>query len=117
MVCKTFMFTPAVDASGAATGAIDFTKSYAAGCAGTISILFTFVAIAFGWAQKKFNLTGATEFVTGVVLMVLMFAVGMQFPVYLDKFQWFAVVMVYLSSLALCPSRCSRPRVTTSLPS
>ena len=96
MVCKTFMFTPAVDASGAATGAIDFTKSYAAGCAGTISILFTFVAIAFGWAQKKFNLTGATEFVTGVVLMVLMFAVGMQFPVYLDKFQWFAVVMVYL---------------------
>jgi len=95
MVCKTFMFTPAVDASGAATGAIDFTKSYA-GCAGTISILFTFVAIAFGWAQKKFNLTGAAEFVTGVVLMVLMFAVGMQFPVYLDKFQWFAVVMVYL---------------------
>ena len=95
MVCKTFMFTPAVDAS-AATGAIDFTKSYAAGCAGTISILFTFVAIAFGWAQKKFNLTGAAEFVTGVVLMVLMFAVGMQFPVYLDKFQWFAVVMVYL---------------------
>ena len=96
MVCKTFMFTPAVDASGAATGAIDFTKSYAAGCAGTISILFTFVAIAFGWAQKKFNLTGAAEFITGVVLMVLMFAVGMQFPVYLDKFQWFAVVMVYL---------------------
>ena len=96
MVCKTFMFTPAVDASGAATGAIDFTKSYAAGCAGTISILFTFVAMAFGWAQKKFNLTGAAEFVTGVVLMVLMFAVGMQFPVYLDKFQWFAVVMVYL---------------------
>lgn len=96
MVCKTFMFTPVVDASGAATGAVDFTKSYAAGCAGTISILFTFVAIAFGWAQKKFNLTGAAEFVTGVVLMVLMFAVGMQFPVYLDKFQWFAVVMVYL---------------------
>ena len=107
MVCKTFMFTPAVDASGAATGAIDFTKSYAAGCAGTISILFTFVAIAFGWAQKKFNLTGAAEFVTGVVLMVLMFAVGMQFPVYLDTIgtifiaiyfgPWYgAVVMVYL---------------------
>ena len=96
MVCKTFMFTPAVDASGAATGAIDFTKSYAAGCAGTISILFTFVAIAFGWAQKKFNLTGATQFATGVVLMVAMFAVGMQFPVYLDLNGWIAVVMVYL---------------------
>ena len=96
MVCGTFKFTPVMDAAGNATGAIDFTKSYAAGCAGTISILFTFVAIAFGWAQKKFNLSGAAELVTGVVLMVLMFAVGMQFPLYLDKFQWFAVVMVYL---------------------
>lgn len=92
MVCGTFA-APVLDA---ATGAVNGAKSYAAGCAGTISILFTFVAIVFGWAQKKFNLTGAAEFVTGVVLMVLMFAVGMQFPVYLTKFQWFAVVMVYL---------------------
>lgn len=92
MVCGTFA-APVLDA---ATGAANEAKSYAAGCAGTISILFTFVAIVFGWAQKKFNLTGAAEFVTGVVLMVLMFAVGMQFPVYLTKFQWFAVVMVYL---------------------
>ena len=92
MVCGTFA-APVLDA---ATGAVNEAKSYAAGCAGTISILFTFVAIVFGWAQKKFNLTGAAEFVTGVVLMVLMFAVGMQFPVYLTKFQWFAVVMVYL---------------------
>ena len=96
MVCGTFKFTPVMGADGVATAAIDFTKSYAAGCAGTISILFTFVAIAFGYAQKKFNLTGVAEFATGVVLMVLMFAVGMQFPLYLDKFQWFAVVMVYL---------------------
>ena len=81
MVCGTFKFTPVMGADGVATAAIDFTKSYAAGCAGTISILFTFVAIAFGYAQKKFNLTGAAEFATGVVLMVLMFAVGMQFPV------------------------------------
>ena len=92
MVCGTFA-APVLDA---ATGAVNEAKSYAAGCAGTISILFTFVAIVFGWAQRKFNLTGAAEFVTGVVLMVLMFAVGMQFPVYLTKFQWFAVVMVYL---------------------
>ena len=92
MVCGTFA-APVLDA---AIGAVNEAKSYAAGCAGTISILFTFVAIVFGWAQRKFNLTGAAEFVTGVVLMVLMFAVGMQFPVYLTKFQWFAVVMVYL---------------------
>ena len=90
MVAGTFKFTP----DGA--GAVDFAKSYAAGCAGTISILFTFVAMAFGWACRKFNLTGAKQFATGVVLMVAMFAVGMQFPVYLDLNGWIAVVMVYL---------------------
>lgn len=90
MVSGTFKFTPD------AAGAVDFAKSYAAGCAGTISILFTFVAMAFGWACRKFNLTGAKQFATGVVLMVAMFAVGMQFPVYLDLNGWIAVVMVYL---------------------
>ena len=81
MVCGTFKFTPVMGADGVATAAIDFTKSYAAGCAGTISILFTFVAIAFGYAQKKFNLTGVAEFATGVVLMVLMFAGAMPISV------------------------------------
>ena len=90
MVCGTFKYTPAE------AGGIDFAKSYAAGCAGTISILFTFVAIAFGWAQRKFNLDGAKEFAAAVVAIVLMFAVGMQFPLYLDLNQWIAVVMVYL---------------------
>ena len=90
MVCGTFKYTPAE------AGGIDFAKSYAAGCAGTISILFTFVAIAFGWAQRKFNLDGAKEFVVAVVAIVLMFAVGMQFPLYLDLNQWIDVVMVYL---------------------
>ena len=90
MVCGTFKFTAAAD------GSVDFVKSYAAGCAGTISILFTFVAIAFGWAQRKFNLSGAAEFGVAVVSIVLMFAVGMQFPLYLNLNQWIAVVMVYL---------------------
>ena len=90
MVCGTFKFTAVAD------GSVDFAKSYAAGCAGTISVLFTFVAIAFGWAQRKFNLSGATEFGVAVVSIVLMFAVGMQFPLYLNLNQWIAVVMVYL---------------------
>lgn len=90
MVAGTFVMTP--DASGA----VDVAKSYAAGCAGTISILFTFVAMLFGWACGKFNLTGAKQFALGVVLMLTMFAVGMQFPVYLDLNGWIAVIMVYL---------------------
>ena len=90
MVSGTFAMTP--DASGD----VDMAKSYAAGCAGTISILFTFVAIVFGWACRKFQLAGVKQFATGVVLMVAMFAVGMRFPVYLDLNGWIAVVMVYL---------------------
>ena len=43
MVANTFqaVYTP--------EGAVDVAKSYAGGAAGTISILFTFVAILFGW--------------------------------------------------------------------
>ena len=90
MVAGTFKTT------ADAAGAVDLAKSYAAGCAGTISILFTFVAIAFGWACRRFELTGVRQFLTGVVLMVAMFAVGMRLPVYLDLNAWIAVVMVYL---------------------
>ena len=98
MVAGTFMTV-----ANAETGAVDFAASYAGGTAGTISMLFTFVAIAFGYARKKFNLSGAAEFATAMVLLVAMFAVGMQFPVYLDKTGWFAVIMVYLVFAAAMP--------------
>lgn len=87
----------------ATTGTVDVAASYAGGCAGTISILFTFVAIAFGWMCRRFKLTGWREFAVGVVLMVAMFAVGMQFPVYLDLNGWIAVVMVYLVFVGAMP--------------
>ena len=86
MVCGTFaQSTKASDA-----------VNYAAASTGTISILFTFVAIAFGWARNKFNLTGAAEFVVAVVMVVAMFAVGMVAPLRLGTNAWIAIVMVYL---------------------
>lgn len=97
MVAGTFQAT--FDAAGA----VDAAASYAGGAAGTISILFTFVAIAFGWASRRFQLTGWRELAVAVVLFVLMFAVGMQFPVYLGKFGWFAVITVYLLFAAAMP--------------
>lgn len=78
-------------------------KSYAAGAAGTISLLFTFVAMGFGVACRRFDLRGVSEFALAVVLTVAMFAVGMQFPVYLDKFGWFAVIMIYLVFASAMP--------------
>ena len=97
MVAGTFMTV--TDASGA----VDAAASYYGGTAGTISILFTFVAIAFGWVCRRFNLDGWRELLVGVVLFVAMFAVGMQFPVYLDKMGWFAVITVYLLFAAAMP--------------
>ena len=97
MVAGTFVAT--FDAAGA----VDTAVSYAGGAAGTISILFTFVAIAFGWINRRFGLTGWKELVLAVVLFVLMFAVGMQIPVYLDKLGWFAVITVYLLFAAAMP--------------
>lgn len=97
MVAGTFQATFAAD------GAVDAAASYAGGTAGTISILFTFVAIAFGWINRKFGLSGWKELLLAVALFVLMFAVGMQFPVYLSKFGWFAVIAVYLLFAAAMP--------------
>ena len=95
MVAGTFKMGEGM-AAGIGLGVDAANKSYAAGTAGTISMLFTFVAIAFGWACRKFKLEGARELALAVVLTVAMFAVGMQFPIYLDKFGWFAVIAVYL---------------------
>ena len=95
MVAGTFKMGEGM-AAGIGLGVDAANKSYAAGTAGTISMLFTFVAIAFGWACRKFKLEGAKELALAVVLTVAMFAVGMQFPIYLDKFGWFAVIAVYL---------------------
>ncbi|MDM8299336.1 carbon starvation CstA family protein [Collinsella tanakaei] len=97
MVAGTFQAT--YDAAGA----VDVAKSYAGGTAGTISILFTFVAIAFGWLNRRFQLSGVRELALAVVLFVAMFAVGMQFPVYLPKLGWFAVIAVYLLFAAAMP--------------
>lgn len=97
MVAGTFAMKTAAD------GAVDTAASYAGGTAGTISILFTFVAIAFGWLNRKIGLTGVKELALAVVLFVLMFAVGMQFPVYLPKYGWFAVIAVYLLFAAAMP--------------
>ena len=97
MVAGTFRVIPD------AAGAVDYAASYAGGTAGTISILFTFVAIALGWTCRRFKLSGVRELALAVVLFVLMFAVGMQFPVYLDKNGWFAVIVVYLLFAAAMP--------------
>ncbi len=105
MVASTFKV---VAADG---GGVDLAKSYYGAAAGTISLLFTFVAIAFGWFCRKFDLKGWKQFVCALVLMVAMFAVGMQFPIYLDTNGWIAVTMAYLVFAAAMPiQKLKQPR-------
>jgi carbon starvation protein len=105
MVASTFKMVPADG------GGVDFAKSYFGAAAGTISLLFTFVAIAFGWFCRKFDLKGWKQFVCAVVLIVAMFAVGMQFPIYLDTNGWIAITMAYLVFAAAMPiQKLKQPR-------
>lgn len=105
MVASTFKV---VAADG---GGVDLAKSYYGAAAGTISLLFTFVAIAFGWFCRKFDLKGWKQFVCALVLIVAMFAVGMQFPIYLDTNGWIAVTMAYLMLAAAMPiQKLKQPR-------
>ncbi len=104
----TSMVAKVVPADG---GGVDYAKSYFGATAGTISLLFTFVAIAFGWFCRKFDLKGWKQFVCALVLMVAMFAVGMQFPIYLDTNGWIAVTMAYLMLAAAMPiQKLKQPR-------
>lgn len=97
MVAGTFAasFTP--------EGVVDATKSYAAGAAGTISILFTFVAVGFGWMDRHFELAGPAKLAVAVLSIAVMFALGMLFPLYLPLQGWIAVVTVYLVFAAAMP--------------
>lgn len=105
MVASTFKV---VAADG---GGVDLARSYYGAAAGTISLLFTFVAIAFGWFCRRFDLKGWKQFVCALVLIVAMFAVGMQSPIYLDTNGWIAVTMAYLVFAAAMPiQKLKQPR-------
>ena len=100
MVAGTFKATVA----DAQTGAVDAAASYAGGAAGTISILFTFVAIAFGWINRRFGLTGWRELLLAVALFVRDVRRGHAVPgLPRQELGWFAVITVYLLFAAAMP--------------
>ncbi|WP_287386291.1 carbon starvation CstA family protein [Lachnospira sp.] len=79
-------------------------KNFNGASAATISMLFIFVAIAFGIFNKFVKIRQeAVKSVIAVVLVVAMFAVGMQLPIYLNASQWNLVIMVYLFAAAVMP--------------
>ena len=102
MVAGTFVGFKA----DATTG--ETTKVYADAAAATISMLFIGVAIIFGLVQKSVEKAGRkmNEWVKAIVaigLLVVMFVIGMNIPIYATKTQWIIVVMAYLFFASVLP--------------
>ncbi|MBS6797906.1 MAG: carbon starvation protein A [Coprobacillus sp.] len=71
--------------------------------AASISILFVFVAMAFGLFLKKVKLEGLPKVILGIALIIAMLALGIMFPVYATKTTWIYVVFVYIFFASVTP--------------
>ena len=71
--------------------------------AASISILYVFVAMAFGLFLKKVKLEGLPKVILGIVLIIAMLALGIMFPVYATKTTWIYVVFVYIFFASVTP--------------
>ena len=72
-------------------------------CAASISILYVFVAMAFGLFLKKVKLEGLPKVILGIALIIAMLALGIMFPVYATKTTWIYVVFVYIFFASVTP--------------
>lgn len=71
--------------------------------AASISILYIFVAMAFGLFLKKVKLEGLPKVILGIALIIAMLALGIMFPVYATKTTWIYVVFVYIFFASVTP--------------
>ena len=71
--------------------------------AASISLLYMFVAVLFGLYIKYCKPSAGTQFIVGVILMVAMLTVGINFPVYADAITWRYVVFAYLFAASVMP--------------
>lgn len=77
---------------------------FANGAAASVSLLFILVAVIMGVILKKVkNLNEIVKGVIAVAFIVLMFAIGMNFPIYADKTTWIYIIMAYLFLAAVLP--------------
>lgn len=71
--------------------------------AASISILYMFVAVAFGLYLKYRKPSGTEQLVVGIVLMVAMLWIGIANPIYADAVTWRYVVFAYLFCATVMP--------------
>lgn len=71
--------------------------------AGSISMLFTFAAVAFGFFIKNKKPSIKTESIIGFVLLIAMLALGIIFPLYLSRNIWVFIIFLYIFLASVLP--------------
>ena len=85
-------------------GVINVEKSASQASVAMVSILFILIAICFGFMVYRQNVPMGTATVLGVVAIVLIIAIGMNFhPIYLPANTWMWIVGVYIVIASVTP--------------
>ena len=81
----------------------DGSMATANAAAASISMLYIFVAILFGLFIKRFKPSEKFEFVVGIILILVMLAAGIAYPLYFDKTVWLYVIFAYIFAASVMP--------------
>jgi len=85
-------------------GAVDYAASEANARVAMVSLLFIAIAIVFGFLVYRRNAPMGVASVIGVVAIVVIIAVGMNFhPIYLSSSSWMWICGVYIAIASVTP--------------
>lgn len=78
-------------------------KVFPNAAAASISALFTFGAIGFGFYIKKKKPSSKAEFLIGFGLLVILMVAGIVFPMYFSKGTWIFLIFLYIFFASILP--------------
>ncbi len=71
--------------------------------AGSISTLYVFVAMAFGFITRRFHITGAKELVLGLICIFAMIYIGIEHPIFASRTSWLYATYGYCFIASIMP--------------
>ena len=85
-------------------GVLDKAASASNASVAMVSLLFILIAIVFGFAVYRRNRSMAISTILGIVAIVIIMAVGMNFhPLYLSTNTWMIIVGIYIAIASVAP--------------
>ena len=85
-------------------GGLDKAASLSNARVAMVSLLFIVIAIVFGFAVYRRNVSMGTASVVGVLAIVAIIAIGMNFhPIYLSSKAWMWIVGIYIAVASVAP--------------